>query len=445
MGEGPKDLRDDAERRDTPRSTDATGRSSENIVGRTMADIDPSAPSAGAFGAGVPRDASTTAGEDAANAGSTAETAAIRAEIEQKRADISGTIEEIQSRLSPRNMVSSAGDATKERMRQLAGTAGETASQVADRTREVAGHMAERTRDVAGQAADRVRENPWPAIGIAAGVGAAAWWMMRRRGEGDEFEEYDVDDYTEESLYYDDFSATGGSRLGNVFRDHPVPIALTTVGVGLWLWNRNAGRRESEGPGYAAARTDRAWGAEGDYGAEAGSYRSFGDATWETDESTGERVRAGVSEATDRAREAADRARGVVSGAADRARGAVSDAAGRAREKLTDVSTRTRHVAGRAARQTGTQITNASRRAKSELEYWMERNPLAVGAAALALGMAVGLALPESHQEQRLMGGARDRLVNRAQDLAGQAVDKAQQVASDVANKASEAMNKPQA
>jgi len=430
MGEGPKDLRNDTERFNAPRTDDLTGRTSENLTGRTLADADPSAAGVG-YDAGV--SSTQTAGEDAANAGGTAETAAIRAEIEQKRADITGTIEEIQSRLSPRNVVSSATDATKERVRQFADTAGETASQVADRTREVAGQVADRTRVAAGRAADTVRENPWPAVAAAAGVGAAAWWMMRRRGTSD-YEELDVDDYSEESLYYDDFSATGGNRFVDVIRDHPVPTALTALGVGLLIWNRTASRRDT----HYDSGDYRTWDTEGDYGADAGSYRSFGDATWDSGDSTTDRVRGAVSDATDRAKDA-------MSDAATKARGAVSDAAGKARERLSDVSSRTK----RAARDTGAQLGNASRRAKTELEYWIDRNPLAVGGAALALGLAVGLALPETRQEQHLMGTARDRLVDRAQDLAGQAVDKAQQVASDVANKASEAaseaMNKPQA
>jgi ElaB/YqjD/DUF883 family membrane-anchored ribosome-binding protein len=250
--------------------------------------------------------------------------------------------------------------------------------------------------------------------------------MMRHRDTSD-YEELDVDDYSEESLYYDDFSATGGNRFVDVIRDHPVPTALTALGVGLLIWNRTASRRDMYDTDY------RTWDTEGDYGADAGSYRSFGDSGWDSAESTTDRVRDKVSDATDRAKDA-------VSDAATKARGAMSDAAGKARERFSNYSSRTR----RAARETGAQIGNASRRAKTELEYWMERNPLAVGGAALALGLAVGLALPETRQEQRLMGTARDRLVDRAQDLAGQAVDKAQQVASDVANKASEAMNKPQ-
>ena len=68
----------------------------------------------------------------------------------------------------------------------------------------------------------------------------------------------------------------------------------------------------------------------------------------------------------------------------------------------------------------------------SQLRDLMSRNPLVVGVVAAAVGVAVGLALPETERENRLMGEARDNLVERAQDAAQGAVDKAKQVAVDV-------------
>ena len=59
----------------------------------------------------------------------------------------------------------------------------------------------------------------------------------------------------------------------------------------------------------------------------------------------------------------------------------------------------------------------------------MERNPLAVGAVAMAVGVAVGLALPETRREQHLMGDARDRVVGNTRAMANQAVDRATEAA----------------
>jgi ElaB/YqjD/DUF883 family membrane-anchored ribosome-binding protein len=73
------------------------------------------------------------------------------------------------------------------------------------------------------------------------------------------------------------------------------------------------------------------------------------------------------------------------------------------------------------------------RRASWRFQELMQRNPLVVGAVAAAVGVAVGLALPETERENRLMGEARDSLVERAQDAAQGAVQKAKQVAGDTA------------
>jgi len=47
-----------------------------------------------------------------------------------------------------------------------------------------------------------------------------------------------------------------------------------------------------------------------------------------------------------------------------------------------------------------------------------EQNPLAVGALALVAGVGVGMLLPSSQRENRLLGETRDRLVSDAQRTA---------------------------
>jgi hypothetical protein len=59
-----------------------------------------------------------------------------------------------------------------------------------------------------------------------------------------------------------------------------------------------------------------------------------------------------------------------------------------------------------------------SRRAETQFERWMRENPLAVGAAALAVGAAVGLSAPATDTENAWLGEARDGLVDRVQDVA---------------------------
>jgi ElaB/YqjD/DUF883 family membrane-anchored ribosome-binding protein len=458
MGEGPKDVRDDVGRFDAPRQDDMVGRGEPDIVGRGVAGAEPLTPASGAYppatpptGSGFGETAGRTASRDtSAAADGTREMAEIRAEIEQKRAEISETIDEITERLSPGNIAAQAGDTVKETARntvrrvtdtasqaarrvaesasdtarRVADTAGETARRVADTAGARAGDVAEQSRVMGRRAARRVREHPWSAGAVLAGIGAAAWWMMSRRSSGTE--ECDVDDYSEESLYYDndEFAGDRGNRFVNFVRDNPVPIALTTLGLGWWAWSQRAGReRLSDEADYPSSEFDSTWSTRSGYGAvgaDAGGYRHF-------DSERGVWV--------DREESATDRVRHAAADATDRARESLSSATDRARETMSQVSGRTRQAAGRAQQQVG----RYTRQATTQLQYWMDRNPLACGAVAMAVGVAVGLALPETRREQELMGDTRDRVVDKTRAMANRAVDRATEAAHNIVGAAQNA------
>jgi len=71
---------------------------------------------------------------------------------------------------------------------------------------------------------------------------------------------------------------------------------------------------------------------------------------------------------------------------------------------------------------------DTTRRAQLKFDDVLRDNPLMLGAAAALVGAAVGMSIPETNTENRLMGEARDAVVDRAQTIA-----------SDAANKVSEA------
>jgi hypothetical protein len=75
-----------------------------------------------------------------------------------------------------------------------------------------------------------------------------------------------------------------------------------------------------------------------------------------------------------------------------------------------------------------------AREAEAYVQRAMQANPLAIGAVAFALGAATGLALPHSEREDQLLGSARDRLMERVEDVAHQAVGKAQDAAKQAAS-----------
>jgi len=61
----------------------------------------------------------------------------------------------------------------------------------------------------------------------------------------------------------------------------------------------------------------------------------------------------------------------------------------------------------------------------------LRENPLTVGALAVGVGAAVGLAVPQTGQEHEVMGEARDTLVEKAQEKVDEAQQKVQRVAEE--------------
>lgn len=83
-----------------------------------------------------------------------------------------------------------------------------------------------------------------------------------------------------------------------------------------------------------------------------------------------------------------------------------------------------------------------SRRAQNGFNRVLRENPLALGAAATIVGAAIAMTLPETDVENEWMGDARDTVVERAKEVAGNAAERvgsaAEQV-KDVASRAADA------
>jgi hypothetical protein len=77
-----------------------------------------------------------------------------------------------------------------------------------------------------------------------------------------------------------------------------------------------------------------------------------------------------------------------------------------------------------------------ARRRQNQVQRMVNNNPVLVGAAALLLGAAFGLAVPETETENELMGEARENVVARARDVARDAANEVQEAANTVADAA---------
>ncbi len=115
--------------------------------------------------------------------------------------------------------------------------------------------------------------------------------------------------------------------------------------------------------------------------------------------------------------------------------------AGQASDRVAQVANST----SQSVSQIGTKASSTARRSADSLGDLVQRNPLAVGAVTMGLGMLAGLAVPETEQENQMLGPAHDAVMERAGQLAREKTQQAQNVAREAMRTAKqEAWNQDQ-
>lgn len=264
-------------------------------------------------------------------------------------------------------------------------------------------------------------------------------------------------------------------NLGRQVRDNPLALGLIGAGI-AWLFTGDSARAEGR---HLKGRYDQ-WREDRDYDRfdEAfppGSHTDGGSRTSSSDPlargttpvsprpspypvtggasrpSVGDTSSSGSSGPglTDKAKAAASSAGASVSDAASRAGSSISDAAGSARDTAarlgsdaSEAAWRAEEAAARRAREAGRGIYRAGRSARRTFLDTLYEEPLIMGGVALALGAAVGAALPSTRREDELMGSARDRMRDEAYAYGKDAVDRAGHVAEKAYEAASEEADK---
>jgi len=197
------------------------------------------------------------------------------------------------------------------------------------------------------------------------------------------------------------------TEAGKFARKNPFPLVLIGLGVGLLAY---------EGFGKKSSRSYR----YSDHDNDSRNRGSRDSGTMSTLKSATGKISDTASSAYESVSETTGNALESVKGAANSAYGTVSDSANKAYESVTDYANTAYEKAG----EYGTV-------AREKYDYYLEENPLAVGAVALAVGAAVGLAFPATRYEQEYMGEYSAQLLDKAQNAAGDLVDRVKEVASE--------------
>ena len=191
------------------------------------------------------------------------------------------------------------------------------------------------------------------------------------------------------------------SSIVTAAKDNPLPFLLIGLGAGLLAYN-SYGKKQNRSLSFD---------------------RQLGD------------NRAGRS--VDSKQSFINSAQQTVSGVKD----SVSNAAGAAYEGVTNAASSTYSGAGDLANRAYDKAGEFGTKAQETYSQYLDEKPWAIGAVALIAGAAVGLAIPSTRYEGELMGEARVNLLSKAQDTAGDLVDKAKQVASEAGKAIKEEVN----
>jgi hypothetical protein len=324
--------------------------------------------------------------------------AMIRNDIEQTRADMSRTVNQIEERLSPAHL--------KDQVLEQLHEAKETVKE--DLARDFA--------QVKGKVHDEIQD---------------AKLAVREATLGKvEHMAHDARETITEA----------GTSVLDTIKANPIPTALIAVGLGWLVMGRNrtttsrtrriAGRGDAFGGyhmGYEGDYGDYDY-EEYDFGRERG--RDYGRSA----SNLAHRVQEGASHLVDETRGVARDVGETVGRVAHDASETASRVAHEARDMVGQVADEAQMTASRAVRGARRRVVRAER----EVENQMQENPLAVGAVALAIGAAIGLALPHTRKEDEWMGETKDRLLHRAEDVAQQAISKAEEAAGNLTEKISQ-------
>ncbi|MEO7095344.1 MAG: DUF3618 domain-containing protein [Polyangiales bacterium] len=352
-------------------------------------------------------------------------TAAIRSDIAQTRDDMSKTINQIEERLSPAHLKEQLADVKQAALGQY---------------HEAKDHVKEDLSRELEMAKAKVQEEVHAAKLAVQQELHHARMALRDATVG-----------KVENMVHDarDAVSDAGTSILDTIKENPIPSAMLAIGLGwLLLGGKKTSTRRAQtrgsirnarldhDDGYGDRGYDGAYGerslVERGRGAIGGAMRTAGDGV----SGVAHRIQDGASSVANRAGAVMHDVEDSVGSVASRATEGAAHLARDARDEAMYLA----RGAGRAGRMAMRRAQMGAHRVEEGFEATMRDNPLAVGAVAVALGAAVGLVLPHTDREDQLMGDAKQRLVDRAQGIAHEALGKVGEAVETAATKADEKM-----
>ncbi|WP_411891811.1 DUF3618 domain-containing protein [Yoonia sp. SDW83-1] len=315
----------------------------------------------------------------------------IEREIEEQRSDLSSNLEDLQNKFSIDTIV----------------------RQIGDQFREHGG-------DMGRSISDQVKANPIPLA--LTGIGLA--WLMFGNGTQKQPAQARISDRLDDDRYSDvetDFRRTR-ERQG---RPDIAPTTYPAARNDGPSWSRDdtdnglsLTDRASSGAAVIKDGASSAAASVSDAARNAGSSAADAAAT------AGSKISGAAASAKSSVKRAAQTARDGTSAAASR----IAEGT----ENLTEEGRRRVIAARQKAIDLRRQTARSAQDGADAAADFYDRQPLVVGALALAVGAALGGALPRTKAEDNLMGSQSDDLIDRAERIFEEEKDKAMSVAKSV-------------
>lgn len=294
----------------------------------------------------------------------------IERDIERTRTRMAGTLDDLQKRLSPGQMVD-----------------------------EALGYLDEKAGRIGSEIMGTLRDNPVPATMVGVGV---AWLFLSGRSNGASHPEHSR--YSSRSREYGAVgynSPAAYERGGGYVPEH-------VLGEKAFTERRLGMERRAATGGSTWTGTDRR-------GSERRTRRGAG-------QGMGTRVGESLSEAGQAMGEAVDTAKRKTSETASDASQKAGRVLGEAREKASEWTEEAREKASEWTEEAREQARRAGQKVREQTRHVIKEQPLVLGALGIAIGAAIGASLPRSRPEDEFMGEARDELLHRADETGGEVI-----------------------
>jgi len=339
----------------------------------------------------------------------------IQEEIERTRSALSNDIHALGEKLSPEHLKEGAKDVIREAKTAAADSIREARTVATDSIREAKDAAFGSLREAKDHAIESVSETVGDIGRRAQRVGYAT----------------------------SDFVST-----------HAVPLTLVGLGVGWLMLSMNHQKKRSQG--YLQSRNeydreyDRAprgsfasssdWDRYDDAYARREGYArrqasSIAEEARQRASAVAQRAQHGLEETGNKLRETVEAARSRVDSGLSDLRGQAADLRQHASEighDLREQAVEVSHKAYQQAADMSHQAYQQLQRAQTRTREFADENPLAVGALAVIAGVGVGLMLPPTQRENRLLGEARDKVWDDAQRTASRLGETVQRSAGEL-------------